>query len=576
MAHHLKISIGHFSDKGRKEINQDFHGAYEPEEPHLTSKGVAFAIADGISSSNVSQIASETSVKSFLEDYYCTSEAWSVKRSATRVLMATNSWLHSQTQQSQYKYDKDRGYVCTLSAVVLKSTTAHIFHAGDARVYLIRNKNIEQLTTDHRVWISKEVSHLARGMGINPQIEFDYDAFPIEPGDIFYLATDGVYEFSSDEFILDAIEQNTDDLDAVAKAVVKEAYNNNSDDNLTAQFIRVDDLPRRNADEVYKEMTKLPFPPIMEARAKFDGYTIVRIMHSSSRSHVYLATDDETGTSVVLKTPSIDLQGDVSYLDRFLMEEWIARRIDSAHVLKPCLVTRKRNFVYIVTEYIDGQTLTQWMIDNPKPDLETVRGIVEQIAKGVRAFHRLEMLHQDLRPANIIIDHTGTVKIIDFGSTRVEGVSEINSAIHQEHLLGTAQYSAPEYMIGERGTSASDLFSLGVITYQMLTAKLPYGAQIAKIKTKAGQKKLRYHTLINDDSELPVWLDDTLKKALHPDPFKRYESLSQFTHELRHPSQEFLTRKRPSLMERDPVVFWKVISLILALVIIYMLGNNIY
>ena len=77
-----------------------------------------------------------------------------------------------------------------------------------------------------------------------------------------------------------------------------------------------------------------------------------------------------------------------------------------------------------MTEFIEGQTLKQWMIDNPKPDLETVRGIVEQIAKGLRAFHRKEMLHQDLRPDNIMIDKTGTAKIIDFGSTKITGVAE--------------------------------------------------------------------------------------------------------------------------------------------------------
>ncbi|WP_369622458.1 protein kinase domain-containing protein, partial [Pseudoalteromonas distincta] len=80
--------------------------------------------------------------------------------------------------------------------------------------------------------------------------------------------------------------------------------------------------------------------------------------------------------------------------------------------------------LYVVTEFIDGQTLTQWMINNPKPGLETVRGIVEQIARGLRAFHRKEMLHQDIRPDNIMIDTTGTVKIIDFGSTKITGVVE--------------------------------------------------------------------------------------------------------------------------------------------------------
>ena len=131
-----------------------------PEEPQLSAKGIAIALADGISSSNVSQVASQSAVRVFLEDYYCTSPAWSVKKSAQQVLMAMNSWLYAQTQQSQYRYEKDRGYVCTLSALVLKSTTAHLFHAGDARIYRLRDGALEQLTHDHRVHVSSEQSYL--------------------------------------------------------------------------------------------------------------------------------------------------------------------------------------------------------------------------------------------------------------------------------------------------------------------------------------------------------------------------------------------------------------------------------
>jgi len=79
------------------------------------------------------------------------------------------------------------------------------------------------------------------------------------------------------------------------------------------------------------------------------------------------------------------------------------------------------------------------------------------------------MLHQDLRPNNIMIDQQGTIKIIDFGSTRIAGILEADSPIEQQDLLGTAQYSAPEYFLGEAGTTRSDLFSLGVIAYQMLS-----------------------------------------------------------------------------------------------------------
>src|SRR5258708_39484343 len=107
----LKISVGQHSDKGRKEINQDFHGVLIPKEPLLSLKGIAVVLADGISSSQVSQVASESAVKGFLTDYYCTSEAWSVKTSAQRVIAATNSWLHAQTRRSRYAYDRDRGHV---------------------------------------------------------------------------------------------------------------------------------------------------------------------------------------------------------------------------------------------------------------------------------------------------------------------------------------------------------------------------------------------------------------------------------------------------------------------------------
>ncbi|MDP1927032.1 MAG: bifunctional protein-serine/threonine kinase/phosphatase [Thiobacillus sp.] len=570
----LKVSIGQHSDKGRKEINQDFHGIYTPEEPLLTSKGIAIALADGISSSKVSQIASETAVKSFLADYFCTSEAWSVKKSAQRVLTATNSWLHSQTQQSQHRYDKDKGYVCTLSALIIKSTTAHILHVGDSRIYRLRGDTLEQLTTDHRHWISPEESQLSRAFGINPQLEIDYQTLPVDKDDIFFLATDGVYEYARANFIINTIHEYENDLNAAAKIIVGEAYEHGSTDNLTAQIIRIDALPEQDENEIYQKLTELPFPPILDARTIFDGYQIVREIHASSRSHVYLAIDTETNTQVIIKTPSIDLRADPAYLERFLMEEWIARRINSAYVLKPCLQTRKRNYFYIVTEFIEGQTLAQWMIDHPKPDVETVRGIVEQIAKGLLAFHRMEMLHQDLRPNNIMIDNTGTVKIIDFGSTSVAGITEIATMLTQNNILGTAQYTAPEYFLGEAGSSRSDIFSLGVISYQMLTGKLPYGTQVAKSRTKAAQRKLRYDSALDDDREIPAWIDEALRKAVHPNPYKRYEELSEFIFDLRHPNKDFLNKTRAPLLERNPVIFWQGVSFILLIIIFAILSTK--
>jgi predicted Ser/Thr protein kinase len=484
------------------------------------------------------------------------------------VLAATNSWLHSQTQRSQYAYERDRGYVCTLSAMVIKSATAHIFHVGDCRIYRRAGRSLEQLTEDHRVIVSGGQTYLGRALGVNAQIEIDYRALAIEPGDVFLLATDGVYEHLDNSTMIGLLGAHPDSLDDAAEAMVEAAYQRGSGDNLTVQIVRIDEVPAAAANEITAQISELPLPPLLQPRMLFDGYRIVREIHASSRSHIYLAVDTETDAMVALKVPSIDMRDDPAYLKRFMMEEWIARRIDSPHVLKPCPQIRKRGYLYVATEFIEGQTLTQWMVDNPRPELETVRGIVEQVAKGLRAFHRMEMLHQDLRPDNIMIDSTRTVKIIDFGSVRVAGVAEASPV--GDAILGTAQYTAPEYFVGESGLARSDLFSLGVITYQMLTGRLPYGAEIARSRTRSQQRRLRYRSALDDGGHIPAWIDGAIGKATALDPGKRYDSLSEYTFDLRHPNANF--SGKPPLIERNPLLFWKCLSLALACAIVIMLA----
>jgi len=567
----LRIAIGQYSDKGRKPINQDFHGVTIPKEPLLSSKGIGVVLADGISSSEVSQFASHAAVKGFFDDYYSTPESWSVKTSVHRVLLATNSWLYAQTRNGPYRYDINRGYVCTFSALVFKSTTAHLFHAGDARIYRVSRNHLEQLTEDHRVWVSREQSYLNRALGMWDRLEIDYQAHGIDVGDAFVLATDGVYEFVPEPFVLKTLQVHRDDLDQAARQIAAEALRQGSTDNLTIQIVRVEQLPDPGLEELHHQASALPFPPELHPRMMFDGYEIARELHGSSRSHVYVAVDSGSGKHVALKVPSVDLRSDEAYLERFLTEEWVARRVDSAHLLKPCEQTRSRSYLYIVTEYIDGQTLTQWMADHPHPDIESVRNIVEQIARGVQAMHRQEMLHQDLRPNNVMIDRNGTVKIIDFGSVQVAGIAETGDVRRQLQILGTAQYAAPEYFIDEPGTPRSDMFSIGVIAYQLLSGRLPYGTNVAKTSTRAAQRKLVYQPILGDERGIPAWVDGAVRKAVHLDPFKRYDEISEFLYDLRHPNPALVRQGGAPLLERHPVRFWKGVSLILFVLLVYVL-----
>src|SRR3546814_17033276 len=106
--------------------------------------------------------------------------------------------------------------------MVIKSATAHLFHVGDSRIWRLGGQTLEQLTEDHRIVVSSQQSYLGRALGINPQLEIDYLAVPVAPGDIFLLATDGVHEYAAPGFMASAIREHAGDLDAAPALIVQE------------------------------------------------------------------------------------------------------------------------------------------------------------------------------------------------------------------------------------------------------------------------------------------------------------------------------------------------------------------
>jgi len=554
-----RVGIGQHSFAGRKERNDDSYGVVVPAAALLATHGIAMAIADGMSSSEGAKEASECCVKNFLEDYYCTHASWSVKKSVGVVLKGVNNWLYAQSQR---QYLSERAMVSAFTGVILKAGTAHIFHAGDCRIGRLRNGRLEPLTRDHRVQVGRGHEHLARALGVDQHIEIDYRAEPLESGDILLFTTDGVHDHLSASDIAEMVTSLDTDLDAVARRIVNRAFEQGSTDNLTCQIVRVD-VPG-HADEAshLQNLTALPFPPELAPGMAFDGYGILRELHTSKRTQVYLARDMASGEIVVLKTPSVNFEDDPAYIEMFAREEWVGRLIASPHVLKVLSPVRARRHLYTVTEYFDGQTLRQWMRDNPRPDLETVRAIVEQIAKGLRAFHRRDIIHQDLKPENVMIDRHGLVKIIDFGSARVAGFDEMASPIERPHLVGTVDYMAPEYHLGEQPTNRSDIYALGVIAYELLTAHLPYGRGFA---SRRDVTRLNYISARELRDDVPVWIDAALEKAVHRQPTERTEALSALVEDLRRTNAALgYDRPRP-LLERNPVGFWRTAALILLL-----------
>src|SRR5690606_24273713 len=162
---------------------------------------------------------------------------------------------------------------------------------------------------------------------------------------------------------------------------------------------------------------------------------------------------------------------------------------------------------------------------------------VGQLAAGLLAMHRREMIHRDLRPRNVMIDETGAARIIDFGSVEVAGLGELApDAARAAIFAGTIQYAAPEILCGGQASAQSDLYSPGVIAYQMLTGDLPYGPAAARARTPAAQRKLRYRPAAELNPAVPDWIDAALARAVALDPARRYAELSEFTYDLAHPN----------------------------------------
>ena len=559
------VTIGQHSEAGRKSSNDDSYGVVVPERALLETKGIAMAIADGMSSSEAAKAASETCVKSFLTDYFATHPSWTVKTSVGRVLTATNRWLHGQ---SEINYLSDRGMVSTFSGVVLKSSVAYVFHVGDSRIYLVRGAAMEQLTHDHRIRVSREQEYLSRAFGIAADLEIDYRTLPLERGDTLIFTTDGVHEFVRDGKIAELARAEPADLASAARAIVAAALANGSPDNLTCQIVRVDDPGKPDEEAFFKKLSALPFPPELAPGLEFEGYTIARALHLSKRTQVYLARDNASGETVVLKTPSVNYEDDPAYIEMFTREEWIGQLVTSPHVLKVVRPQRVRRSLYYVTEFFEGQTLRQWMLDHPRPNLEMVRVIVDQIAKGLRAFHRKEIIHQDLKPENILIDSSNALKIIDFGSSRVAGVLEEGGGRDAPALTGTLDYTAPEYHLGETPTNRSDIFSLGVIAYELLTGALPYGRGFSGARDV---NRLEYISATTLNDAVPAWVDAALAKAVRKNPVQRTEALSELVEDLRRPNAEYLNiRKRP-LLERNPTAVWRAVAIALLLLNLFLL-----
>lgn len=571
----LTLNAGHATRAGQRPFNEDFVGMALPDEPELSAKGVIAAIADGVSGNDGGREASEYTVRGLLSDYYATSDTWPVTQALDRVLKAINSWVqHQGSIRAELA-----GMATTLTAVVLRGRFYYFAHAGDSRLYLLRDGALTRLTTDH-VWDRPEMQHvLTRAIGLDSQLAVDHGMGELREGDVFLLATDGVWTAVNEAALAAQLRQlaaRVRTAEETAEALIDAALAAGTHDNVSALAIRVDALPETDLRDALSGARQLPVPPKLKPGQTIDGYTVEEQIHVSAATLLYRVAEPPHGSNpprkLVLKTLHPDRADDEHERAAFAHEEWLAKRV-VARFFPQVITPEQKNYLYYLTTWHDGSTLQQHLDVGEHFTIPDVLAHGTKLVRAIGALHRRSIVHRDIKPGNIHLGSDGELRILDLGVAQ-SGLDDVHTADSETPAprAGTPSFLAPEQFAGAPPSRQTDLYAAGVTLYLLLTRRYPYG-EIEPFQTpRFGEPVMpsRYRP------DLPQWLENVLLKAVARDPADRFETAEEFLLALeRGAARPLAAPTAKPLAERDPLSLWRAvaaISLVVNLLLLYLLA----
>jgi serine/threonine-protein kinase len=281
----------------------------------------------------------------------------------------------------------------------------------------------------------------------------------------------------------------------------------------------------------------MSFYDTLEPGAQIDSYRIDAVVARSGMATIYRATDLRDDRIVALKIPHPDMEADPLFSDRFRRESAIGERLDHPNVMR-VFGGEKRCRVYMVMEWCEGRPLRRILdesrnIDQGRLPYDRVIRIAEGVLKALAYIHANGVAHRDLKPENILVDDNDNIKLIDFGIAGDTSSRRLTYA-NFTTALGTPDYISPEQVKGKRGDGRSDIYSMGVILYEMLTGKLPFSGPNP---LAAMNERLLNHPTpprVADPSVTPQ-MQEILYRALERDPKNRYSHAEEFLRDLEHP-----------------------------------------
>ena len=551
----VRAIVGFSSRTGPRPRNEDFAGAllgWELPEPR---REVVAAIADGIGGAKGGRTAAETAVRGFLDGFCDLPETMEVQRAGARIVSALNGWINSMGRQ-----DPDlAGLGCTFTALVLRGRVAHLLHVGDTRAYRLSGDRLTCLTTDHVRDDGAGRSHtLTRALGVEAEVRLDYATQPVALHDRFMLCSDGVHGFLSDQSIAEILRGRSAP-EETANALVAAALAATSTDNCTALVLDVVALPAAGSTDISAAIAQLPVTPVPVEGETIDGFVLKALISDGRYTRLFAAEDEIEGGNFALKFPKPELASVEAYRAAFLREAWVGARVHSPGVGRVIeLPPGRQTCLYTVMPLYQGELLETRLSRNPALGLEEGRNINVRLARAAAALHRAGIIHRDIKPDNVILDDSGSLKLIDLGVVRVPGLEEFPP----ENIPGTAAYMAPEMFEGEPGNEATDIYALGITMFRAFTGQYPYG----NLDAVNPPRRTRPRRLSELRPDLPAWLEAALGRAIALEPSKRFHDMTEFASEMETgPASAPVGLGRPlTLYERAPLRVWQGIAALLA------------
>jgi serine/threonine protein kinase len=283
---------------------------------------------------------------------------------------------------------------------------------------------------------------------------------------------------------------------------------------------------------------------------------VERVLSTGRHAVLLVATDGEDGARVVLKFPRDEVLSERALRLAFAREIMLGQRVASPFVLAAHPVRPERQTaLYGVLPYLTGETMAERMargLPGLKGGIEAAIGLTRAAA----ALHRLEVVHRDIKPDNVMLLPDGGLKLIDLGVARLPRVEDFRP----DEIPGTPGFMAPEQFAGNAGDALTDQFALGVTLYRWFTGKWPYGEQEAFQRPRFG----RAVAPSQHRPEIPSWLDNAILTAIQPDPAARFGDVVELLRALEGGgAREVGPRRKLPLAARHPELFWQVTSAVL-------------